>query len=70
MGCFPCFGSAKKEQNNVNVVKEVEKQESFKEVSVAQSRNHVSRTSSGNNFYFGLFPLQFEENFTFWVFDP
>ncbi|CAI9776862.1 unnamed protein product [Fraxinus pennsylvanica] len=46
MGCFPCFGSSKKEQNNVSGVKEVEKKESFKEGSVVQSRNHVSRTSS------------------------
>lgn len=42
-GCFPCFGSSKKEGNSG--VKEVSKKDSAKEGSVAQS-NHVSRVSS------------------------
>ncbi|KAL2530733.1 Protein kinase superfamily protein [Forsythia ovata] len=46
MGCFPCFGSSEKEQNNVNGVKEVAKKESFKEGSAVQSHNHVNRASS------------------------
>lgn len=49
MGCFPCFGSSKKEVNNSNNgVKEVSKKESFKDGSAAQSNSHVNRVSSGN----------------------
>ncbi|PIN07499.1 Non-specific serine/threonine protein kinase [Handroanthus impetiginosus] len=47
MGCFPCFGSSKKEVNNSsNSVKELSKKESFKENSAAQSNRHVDRVNS------------------------
>ncbi|KAL3812825.1 hypothetical protein ACJIZ3_014093 [Penstemon smallii] len=46
MGCFPCFGSSKKEGNNNNGVKQVSKNESFKEGSATQSNSHVNRVGS------------------------
>ncbi|KAL0393221.1 UNVERIFIED_CONTAM: Serine/threonine-protein kinase PBL27 [Sesamum radiatum] len=48
-GCFPCFGSSKKEgnsNNSNNGVKEVAKKESFKEGSAAHSNSHVNRVNS------------------------
>ncbi|KAL3626130.1 Serine/threonine-protein kinase pbl27 [Castilleja foliolosa] len=47
MGCFPCFGSSKKDVNNgKNGVKQVAKNESFKEKTAPQSNNHVNRVGS------------------------
>ncbi|KAK4433933.1 Serine/threonine-protein kinase PBL27 [Sesamum alatum] len=45
-GCFPCFGSSKKDGNSNNGVKQVAKKESFKEVSAAHSNSHVNRVNS------------------------
>lgn len=42
-GCFPCFGSS---NNDGSGVKEVNKKDSVKEGSTAQS-HHVTRVSSG-----------------------
>lgn len=44
-GCFPCFGSSKKDGNGAN---EVGKKE-VKDASTAQA-HHVTRVSSGNTF--------------------
>lgn len=49
-GCVPCFGSSIKEGNNHNCdngVKEMRKNESFKEASAPRSNSHVSRVNSG-----------------------
>lgn len=49
-GCVPCFGSSNKEGNCNscdNGVKEMGKQESFKEGSAAHPNSHVHRVSSG-----------------------
>ncbi|MFS8030536.1 putative protein kinase RLK-Pelle-RLCK-VIIa-1 family [Helianthus anomalus] len=45
-GCFPCFGSSKKDGNGV---KEVVKNDSVKEGSTAHQSHHVSRVSSGKS---------------------
>lgn len=47
MGCFPCFGSSKKEwSDNTNGIKEVAK-ESVKEGLAAQSNSHLKSVRSG-----------------------
>lgn len=51
-GCFPCFGSSSKEGNGVK--KEVVKKDSVKDGSSAQS-HHVTRVSSGEPYFLGIF---------------
>lgn len=48
-GCFPCFGSSNSKEGSGGVVKEVNKKDSVKDGSIAQS-NHVTRVSSGLQF--------------------